>query len=185
MSGIDSEGRDSSPDITQYARPTEVENLYLIPAGNVPPNPSELLVSQKMIDGFESLKRAFDLVIFDGTPTDLVTDSIIISRYVDCTLIVASYKGTKTDSLQKLKRNIENVGGKIAGVVLNKMPMDQKEYYSSYYYGSSDRKKLPRKKSSSESSKFREESNDEQFRVVNNDSIIQQVNDLMNEQSNK
>ena len=115
---------------------TEVKNLYLIPAGNIPPNPSELLVSDQMMEAIISLQKVFDLIIFDGTPSDLVTDAIIISRYVDTTMIVTSYKQTKLDALEKIKKDIENVGGKIAGVVINKMPISQKEYNASYYYGS-------------------------------------------------
>lgn len=137
LSGINSKGEDSDPNIMSYVKETEVKNLYLIPAGNIPPNPSELLVSDQMMEAIISLQNVFDLIIFDGTPSDLVTDAIIISRYVDTTMIVTSYKQTKIDALEKIKKDIENVGGKIAGVVINKMPITQKEYYySSYYYGS-------------------------------------------------
>lgn len=136
LSGINSNGEDSDPNILSYLKETEVKNLYLIPAGNIPPNPSELLVSDQMIQAMESLEKVCDLIIFDGTPSDLVTDAIILSRYVDTTLIVTAYKQTKLDALEKIKKDIENVGGKIAGVVINKMPVTQKEYYSSYYYGS-------------------------------------------------
>ena len=140
LSGISSTGDDSDQNIKNYAHPTLVDNLYVIPAGNVPPNPSELLITQQMLDAIDELKKEYDLIIFDGTPTDLVTDAIILSRYTDTTLIVSAYKQTKTDSLEKLKRDIQNVGGKIAGVVINKMPSTQKEYYSSYYYGSTKNK---------------------------------------------
>ena len=137
LSGINSNGEESNPNILSYIKETEVENLYLIPAGNVPPNPSELLVSEQMEQAVEELKSVCDLVIFDGTPTSLVTDAVIISRYVDTSLIVSAYKQTKMDELEKVKRDIENVGGKIAGVVINKMQVSQKQYYSTYYYGSS------------------------------------------------
>lgn len=138
LSGINSDGEDSNPDILSYLKKTEVDNLYLITAGNIPPNPSELLVSEQMMQMVEELKSACDLLIFDGTPSSLVTDAVIISRYVDTTLIVSSYKTTKVDELEKVKREIENVGGKIAGVVINKMPISQKQYYSSYYYGNAN-----------------------------------------------
>lgn len=137
LSGINSNGEESSPNILSYLKETEVDNLYLITAGNIPPNPSELLVSEQMMQAVEELKSICDLVIFDGTPSSLVTDAIIISRYVDTTLIVSAYKTTKMDELEKVKRDIENVGGKIAGVVINKVPVSQKQYYTNYYYGSS------------------------------------------------
>ena len=136
LSGIDATGLDSSSNILSYVKQTEIENLYLIPAGNVPPNPSELLTSSKVIDALNQLKEVCDLIIIDGTPSDLVTDAVILSRYVDSTIIVAAYKTTKVETLEKIKKEIQNVGGKIAGVVINKMPVSQKKYYGSYYYGS-------------------------------------------------
>lgn len=146
LSGINSNGEDSSPNILSYIKETEVDNLYIIPAGNIPPNPSELLVSEQMTQAVEELKSVCDLVIFDGTPCSLVTDAVIISRYVDTTLIVSAYKTTKMDDLEKVKRDIENVGGKIAGVVINKVPTSQKQYYATYYYGASDLKKTSTRK---------------------------------------
>lgn len=136
LSGIDATGLDSSSNILSYVKQTEIENLYLIPAGNVPPNPSELLTSSKVVDALKQLKEVCDLIIIDGTPSDLVTDAVILSRYVDSTIIVAAYKTTKMEALEKVKKEIQNVGGKIAGVVINKMPVSQKKYYGSYYYGS-------------------------------------------------
>lgn len=135
LSGIDSLGN-SHNDIIKYVRGTEVDNLFLIPAGNVPPNPSELLASEQTVEMLERLKQVFDVVIFDGTPSLLVTDSIILSRLVDSTIIVTSHKFTKKDNLQKVKKAIENVGGNIAGVVINKIPVNVSKYESTYYYSS-------------------------------------------------
>ena len=83
----------------------------------------------------KKLEKICDIVIYDGTPTSLVTDALIISRKVDTTLIVCAHKKTKMDELEKVKRDILNVGGKIGGVIINKMPISQKDYNSSYYYG--------------------------------------------------
>ena len=145
LSGINHNGEASDNDIVNYIKSTEVENLYVLPAGSVPPNPSELLVSEMMANTMKQLEQLCDIVIYDGTPTNLVTDALIISRNVDTTLIVCAYKETKMDELEKVKNNIINVGGKIAGVVINKMPMLQKEYYSSYYYGSSEKSGMNKK----------------------------------------
>lgn len=147
LSGINSNGEDSNTNILSYIKETEVENLYVIPAGNIPPNPSELLVSELMIETIETLKNVCDLVIFDGTPSNLVTDAVILSRYVDTTIIISAYNETKMDELERVKRDIDNVGGKIAGVVINKMPVSQKEYYANYYYGNSSlNMKVPKQK---------------------------------------
>ncbi len=133
LSGIGANGKKTQDKILLYIKETNIENLCVIPAGSVPPNPSELLISEKMESLVETLEQACDLVIFDGTPSIIVTDAIVISRYVDTTVIVASYKETKTDDLKKMKKDILDVGGKIAGVVINKMPISQKKYQSKYY----------------------------------------------------
>lgn len=135
LSGIDSLGNTHN-DIIKYVRGTEIDNLFLIPAGNVPPNPSELLASELTVEMLERLKDVFDIVILDGTPSLLVTDAIILSRLVDTTIIVTSHKFTKKDNLQKVKKAIENVGGNIAGVVINKIPVNVSKYESTYYYSS-------------------------------------------------
>ncbi len=137
LSGFDSNtGEEISEDLADYIQDTEVPNLYIIPAGNIPPNPSELLISTRMISLLDRLKDICDLVIIDGTPCELVTDAIILSRIVDSTVIVTAHKETKKDDLQKIVTNIQNVGGKIAGIVLNKIPVSVKKYEQSYYYGS-------------------------------------------------
>ena len=136
LSGLDELGRNENLDILKYVKATEVQNLYLIPAGNVPPNPSELLASETTINMIEKLKEIFDFVIFDGTPSLLVTDALILSRLVDSTVIVTEHNNTKKENLAKVKKDIENVGGKIAGVILNKVPINAKKYMSTYYYSS-------------------------------------------------
>ena len=137
LSGVNMDGEKADPDLAAYIRKTEISNLYVVTSGSVPPNPSELLVTEKMADFMQKLEQICDIVIYDGTPTSLVTDALIISRNVDLTLIVCAYKISKMDELEKVKRDIQNVGGKIGGVVINKMPSTQKEYYASYYYGHS------------------------------------------------
>lgn len=137
LSGIDmTTGESTVANLSEYIQETEIDNLYLIPAGNVPPNPSELLVSANMTTLLEQLKELCDIVIIDGTPCELVTDSIILSRLVDSTVIVTAHKQTKKDSLKKIVTNIQNVGGKIAGIVFNKVPVSSKKYEEAYYYGS-------------------------------------------------
>ena len=106
-------------DINKYIQETEVKNLSVLTAGNVPPNPSELLVSSQ---------------ITDGTPTELVTDSVILSRVVDSTIVVTAYKETKKDCLERTIKSIENVGGNTAGIVINKMPASTKNQNERYYY---------------------------------------------------
>lgn len=126
---------ENKDDIFSYFNKTSIDGLYVMPAGDVPPNPSELLACDKMQELINKLKYTFDMVIFDGTPVLLVTDSVVLSRQLDAALIVTSYKSTKMGDVEKIKKMIENVGGKIAGVVINKIPVSAKKYESTYYYG--------------------------------------------------
>mgnify|MGYP004686399775 FL=1 len=144
LSGIDAENPDEI-DISKYIQKTEVENLLIMTAGNIPPNPSELLVSPQMNKLLEDLKEVCDIVIIDGTPCELVTDSIILSRIVDSTVIVTAHKETKKDNLEKIIKNIQNVGGHLAGVVVNKMPVSVKKYNENYYYASTSGTTLDKK----------------------------------------
>ena len=129
---------DNPEQILNYVQETEVENLFVISAGNVPPNPSELLVSQEMSKVLEELKQMCDIVIVDGTPCEIVTDSVILSRMVDTTIVVTAHKMTKKDALQRVVKNIKNVGGNLVGVVINKVPVSAKKYRERYYYYGKD-----------------------------------------------
>ena len=140
LSGIDA-NEDEELNLLNYIQKTPVDNLYLIAAGNIPPNPSELLISPQMVDLLEQLKEVCDIVIIDGTPSQLVTDSLILTRIVDSTVIVTASKQTKKEDLKRIIGNIQNVGGKIAGVVVNKIPISAKKYEQSYYYGSTSTRK--------------------------------------------
>lgn len=134
LANIDEEGRNIDCEIEYFIQETDIPNLYVIPSGNVPSNPSELLISERMTNLVKRLEDICDIVIFDGTPSLLVTDAIIIARMVDSTIIVTAHKETKMDNLLKVKKNLENVGANIAGVVFNKIPLTEKEYKSKYYY---------------------------------------------------
>ena len=135
LSGVSEENIDNS-NIENFIQKTEIENLYIMTAGNVPPNPSELLVSEKMIELNKLVKQMFDITIFDGTPSLLVTDAPILSRIVDSTVLVTAHNETKIDNVAKVKKSIENIGGKVAGVVVNKIPVSASKYEGTYYYGS-------------------------------------------------
>lgn len=124
--------------ISNYIKQTQVENLSVMPAGDVPPNPSELLGNDKMEDLISKLSNMFDVIVFDGTPCLMVTDSLILARKLDATLIVTAHKTTKMGDVEKIKKSIENVGGKIAGIVINKVPISAKKYEHTYYYGSGE-----------------------------------------------
>ena len=127
-------------ELNKYIQKTEIENLSVMTAGSIPPNPSELLVSEAMMNTLEKLRDIYDIIILDGPPVELVTDSIILTRIVDSTVIVTACNETKKDNLHRVIDNIKNVDGKIAGVVVNKIVIPANEYKNSYYYGNDKRK---------------------------------------------
>lgn len=137
LSGINDVGKRQNVVALDCIKDTGVDNLYLLPSGNIPPNPSELLMSDKTIELIDKVTKNFDVVIFDGAPCLLVTDSTIISRLVDNTVLVTSYKYTKIDDLKEAKKRIKRVGGNIAGVILNRVEISNKKYENKYYYASS------------------------------------------------
>ncbi len=117
----------------KYIKKTRYENIYVLPMGIVPPNPSELLASAKNKQLVKLLKNNFDLVIYDGVPIGGLTDSIIMADLVDKIVIVSAYKSTPVEFLQNTKKALEKFNDKIAGVILNKFPSSKDNYYSRYY----------------------------------------------------
>ena len=134
LSGVVNEGEVYDVnDIRSFIRKTDIEDLYVIPAGDVPPNPAELLVNSRMNELLLDLKSQYDIIILDAPPALLVTDATILARIVDTTMIVVAHQETKMDNLSKVQKSIKNVGGNVAGVVINKIPMSVKKYQDSYY----------------------------------------------------
>lgn len=116
-----------------YIRRTRIENLYLLPKGVVPPNPSELLNSPKTRVLLRTLAEKFDYIILDGTPVNGLTDSLILTKYVDKTVIVTSLNQTKTNELEFTKKSLMSVGADIAGVIVNRTSDIHGSYYGNYY----------------------------------------------------
>src|SRR5665647_874969 len=112
---------------------TDVNNLSVLTSGPVPPNPAELLGSKKMRDFIEELKNDYDLVLIDAPPVLAVTDAQILSTIVDGVIFVASYGEAQKNALVDAKHLIDKVGGKILGIVFNKVPESVSGYYGKYY----------------------------------------------------
>ena len=98
-------GRDSIKSITL---PTKNENLHILPAGPIPPNPAEMLASSKMEELINQLKKEFDYIVIDSPPVAIVTDAILINRYCDATLFVIRHRYTSRNVISlidELSRN--------------------------------------------------------------------------------
>ena len=121
--------------LEKYIKETKIPKVHIITIGAVPPNPSELLLSSKMEQLIKMLKNIYDIVIIDGTPCNLVSDSIPVSSIVDETIIVTESKKTKIEDLKHIVKLIKNANGNIIGAILNKKELKRKEYGKGYYYG--------------------------------------------------
>ena len=120
-------------DCEEYIKKTEIPNLYIIPRGTVPPNPSELLNSSNAKKIVEFLKENFDRIIFDGVPINGLPDSLIVAGIVDRVILIASSGYTKTEDLNDAKKALEKIDANIAGVVLNNVTKTKRGKYSYYY----------------------------------------------------
>lgn len=98
---------------------THVENLWLLPSGPIPPNPAELLSSNKMDLLLQEAADQFDVIIIDTPPVLLVTDAQIVAAKCEGVLLVVRSGKIKGRSLMKAKSKLEHVKARIMGVVLN------------------------------------------------------------------
>ena len=124
---------DDKSDYEDYIQKTNVKNLYLLPRGVVPPNPSELLSSKKFEKILDDLKKIFKYIILDGVPVNGLADSLILSSISDKKVIVSKYGFTDINDLENTKKSLENIGADIVGVILNKVPKTRSKY-GNYYY---------------------------------------------------
>jgi capsular exopolysaccharide synthesis family protein len=115
--------------------PTTFENLYLLPCGPVPPNPSDLLVTEKAKGIFLSLREKFDIVIIDSPPLIPVSDARILARYTDGILLVVKLGSTTREALVQVAREVSSVDARILGAVLNDLDIRRRRYYGYSYYG--------------------------------------------------
>ena len=123
----------NKPECAKYIKKTNVENLYVMPRGPVPPNPSELLNSANFKKMIDKLRESFDHIIFDGVPVNGLPDSLIVASLVDRVVLVTTIGYTSIDELNESKKALEKINAKVAGVVVNKAPTTKRGKYSNYY----------------------------------------------------
>ncbi|MBM3131341.1 MAG: CpsD/CapB family tyrosine-protein kinase [Chloroflexi bacterium] len=127
------------PSLDGYARATGIENLRVITTGQLPPNPAELLGSKRMQKLVAALKEQTDIIIFDTPPCLPLADAHILARQVDGVVLVIDAGSTRREAAGKAKEALERAGGRVLGVVLNRVnPRGNGYYYYHYYYYSQD-----------------------------------------------
>lgn len=120
-------------ELMEAVNKTDEDNLYVLPSGPIPPNPSELLGSKAMRQFMERALEEFDLIIFDTPPVLAVTDAQILGNLCQGSILVVSSGKTEKESLLKTKELLTATNGRLLGVVLNNKKVDKKGSY--YYYG--------------------------------------------------
>lgn len=115
---------------------TEIENLRILPSGPIPPNPSELLSSSKMMQIIEYMKKQADYIIIDAPPVIAVTDACVLASKVDGINLVITAGVVRPEMAQKAKDLLLKAKGHILGVILNKVEIEEEHAYYYYYYGS-------------------------------------------------
>lgn len=113
---------------------TNTDNLWFMSAGPTPPNPSELLSSNRMAALLEAAKRSYDVVIVDTPPILFVTDAQIVAAQSDGVVLVVDSGKVKKEIAAKAKASLDHVKAKVIGVVLNNVARERSDSYY-YYYG--------------------------------------------------
>ncbi len=109
-----------------------VQNLQIIFAGPIPPNPAELLASQRMRQLLEELDKRYDRIIIDAPPATGFADALILGHYADGVILVCTLGQTHREALRIFRKNLISVGGRVIGSVVNKLNVHSP--YGGYYY---------------------------------------------------
>ncbi|MBP5191706.1 MAG: CpsD/CapB family tyrosine-protein kinase [Eubacterium sp.] len=113
---------------------TNYEGLHIITAGQVPPNPSELLGDEVFTEAINQLREEFDYIIIDTPPIGSVTDAAVVSQNCDGMVLVIAQNHISYKFAQDVKGRLEKAKARILGVILNKVQKNHANgYYGSYY----------------------------------------------------
>lgn len=117
-----------------YTQSTKTPNLSIITRGIVPPNPSELLDSNDVDTLLAKVRSKYDYILLDGTPVDELSDSLIVAKKAERVILVCGSGDISIEDLTETKKSLENIGTRIAGIILNKVPEKRrKNKYNKYY----------------------------------------------------
>jgi tyrosine-protein kinase Etk/Wzc len=112
---------------------TGIPNLSLITAGTIPPNPAELLGSEKMADLLTALRAQYDHIIIDAPPVLAVTDAPLLTNRCDLVLVALETERVPVKAAQRMVEMLSNVGAPVAGIIINDKTGNNMERYG--YYG--------------------------------------------------
>lgn len=122
--------------ISEVSKDDIIRRVTIIPSGKIPPNPAELLGSPEMVQIIDDLVALYDYVIIDSPPILPVTDSVILSRYVDGVVLVVKGAATPKKVVKDARDRLISIGARVLGVVLNDVDITSGDYYyyNRYYH---------------------------------------------------
>ncbi len=123
-----------SAQLADAIQSTDVENLFALSAGHIPPNPSELLHTKAFAELLQSLRTQFDRILLDSPPVGAVADAMILSRSVDGVLIILKFGQTRRELLRRSVDQLEAIGAPLMGCILNDVKRNAAGYGYSYYH---------------------------------------------------
>ena len=126
--------------LLEVVRPTTVSGLSVIPCGYIPPNPAELLGSDSLRELLHGLRKKYDWVLVDAPPILAMADTPVLCPFVDGLVLVVWSESSSRPALRRALDQLERVGGKLTGVVLNKVDLQRNAYYYGQHYGEYYRK---------------------------------------------
>ncbi|WP_334329716.1 CpsD/CapB family tyrosine-protein kinase [Companilactobacillus sp. HBUAS59699] len=121
--------------VDEILQPALVRNLSIIPSGPIPPNPSELLGSNRLKQLLKELEERFDILILDAPPVNTVTDTQVLASVVDGVVMVVPQGIAIKAGVRHAKESLELVHAHIIGAIMNRVTVQKSVYYGGEYYG--------------------------------------------------
>lgn len=112
-----------------------IENLFIMPSGRRPPNPSELLSQPKFPELLEQLRTQYDRIVLDTAPINAVSDTLGFCQHIDSTILILRAGKTPGRAITRAMQLLQKAGAVISGLVLNRIPKGRGAAYYYYYYG--------------------------------------------------
>jgi len=119
--------------LVKFVKETSIKNLFLIPAGPIPHNPSEMLMNGNLKKIIAHLETIYDYVFLDAPPVNVVTDTAIIARYIENVILVASVGRTQVRALKNAQKTLIKCKSNLLGVVANRVPIHKRSYRNNGY----------------------------------------------------
>ena len=132
-------------DIASIIKPTVMPNLFVVPSGVIPPNPSELLSSDKILSLLEELKNRFDHIVIDSPPILSAADTSLLANIVDGVILVIKGSTVRMEAALQAKERILKAKGKIIGAIINNIQPEKEDSYYYHYYYSEEAKNMKKR----------------------------------------